>query len=72
MAKKTDPSLSPSDSLTPAIHGATAVCIVLAAGSETQANFAISGFHKGCTLGTLLTTPPKVGVPVRHAQSYSH
>ena len=54
----------------------TAVCIVLAAGSEIQANlrfnifsfFAISGFHKGCTLGTLLATPPKVGVPVRHAQ----
>ena len=48
----------------------TAVCIVLTAESEIQANlrfnilfiFAISGLHKGCTLGTLLATPPKVGV----------
>ena len=56
---------------------ATAVCIVLAAGSEIQANlrFNISGFHEGCT-GYTFGYPPlslsKVGVPVRHAQSYLH
>ena len=59
----------------------TAVSTVFAVGSEIKVNFrfnicsffvAISNFHKGCTLGTLLATPPKVGVPVRHEQSYLH
>ena len=33
---------------------------------------AVSGFHRGCTLGTLLATPPKVGVTVWYVKWYWH
>ena len=43
----------------------TLVCLVLASQIEfTDYHFylsAFSGFHRGCTLGTLLATPPQSG-----------
>ena len=55
----------------------TDVRIVLAAGSEIHANLKFKiyflsffFFHKVCTLGVLLTTPPKEGVLVKHVKLY--
>ena len=61
----------------PAVHlHLTAVCLVHACQIEFEAKhvhlLAFSGFHRGCTLSTLLATPQKVGVTIRYVKYYFH